>query len=211
MKFSTIHIVGITSFPCLLLDGASGEFKPTSNMQTLAAAKQILTGLGIEITQVNGPSGTSCATIPLLAQSGITHGEPGHALLGTTPLHAHSIQPEIPALVYVSEVSHVGAGKAFCFGGGFYSRSNIQKALVATDPDRILNHKLVCQPLPPEVIDYYGTLITDEQPVHIGDTVIFSFRTQIFVTRAKVVLVEGIAANHPRITGIYDAHGNLYV
>jgi predicted amino acid racemase len=211
MKFSTIQIIGVTSFPCLLFDDASGEFKPTPNLQTLAAAKQILTGLGIKVTQVNGPSGTSCATIPLLAQSGITHGEPGHALLGTTPLHARSIQPEIPALVYVSEISHLGEGKTFCFGGGFYSRSNIQKALVATDPDRILNHKLLCQPLPAEVIDYYGTLITDEQPVHIGDTVIFSFRTQIFVTRAKVVLVAGIAANHPRIIGIYDAHGNPYL
>ncbi|HBE79359.1 MAG TPA: amino-acid racemase, partial [Firmicutes bacterium] len=40
MKFSTIHIVGVTSFPCLLFDGASGEFKPTLNIQTLAAAKQ---------------------------------------------------------------------------------------------------------------------------------------------------------------------------
>ena len=36
---------------------------------------------------------------------------------GTTPLHAVRDLPERPAVCYVSEVSHLHAGRAYCFGG----------------------------------------------------------------------------------------------
>ena len=43
-------------------------------------------------------------TIPEIRKLGGHQGEPGHALTGTTPLHAVLDLPEIPALVYVSEI-----------------------------------------------------------------------------------------------------------
>ena len=45
--------------------------------------------------------------LPMLAEAGATQVEPGHGLTGTTPLHAVEDLPEIPAVVYLSEVSHL--------------------------------------------------------------------------------------------------------
>ena len=66
-----------------------------------------------------------------MAKMGGNCGEPGHGLTGTTPLHAACAEePEIPAIVYVSEVSHNFQGKAYCYGGGHYRRSHVKQALV---------------------------------------------------------------------------------
>ena len=43
----------------------------------------------------------------MLAAAGATQIEPGHGLTGTTPLHAVEDLPETPAVVYLSEVSHL--------------------------------------------------------------------------------------------------------
>ncbi|MDI3312474.1 MAG: hypothetical protein QJR05_13760 [Thermoanaerobacterium sp.] len=159
--------------------------------------------------QVNGPSVTCCSSMPILKKYGITHGEPGHALTGTTPIHAYNNQPEKPALVYVSEISHISGNKAYCFGGGFYARSKMKHALVSGNIDDILEKRYDVEELPPESIDYYGTILLNGGKVNIGDTVIYSFRTQIFITRAKVAIVEGLSKNNPKLTYIYDSKGNL--
>jgi hypothetical protein len=41
----------------------------------------------------------------------------------------------------------------------------------------------------------------------VGDTVVFGFRPQVFVTRAFVVGVSGIASDHATAEAIHDAHG----
>ena len=51
-----------------------------------------------------------------------THGEPGHALTGTTPFHVNRRAVEKPAYVYVSEISHNFRGKSYFYAGGYYSR-----------------------------------------------------------------------------------------
>ena len=60
-----------------------------------------------------------------LADAGATQVEPGHGLTGTTPLHALEDLPEIPAVVYVTEISHFIDGEAYCFGGGLYYRPDL--------------------------------------------------------------------------------------
>src|SRR5204863_2867 len=78
---------------------------------------------------------------------------------GHTPLHATGDQPERPALVYVSEVSHRLGERLFCYGGGLYARGRIRAALVARDPDQALARgPLAALPRPAEAIDYYGEL-----------------------------------------------------
>jgi len=163
-------------------------------------AKEIMNEMGLEIWQVKRPSATCCNSIPLLNKYGIIHGEPGHALLGTTPLHTYTKQPEKPAIVYVSEISHVNNGKAYCYGGGFYPRSKVKYALVSNNPEDILDRIFDVEELPPESIDYYGNILLNNRKVNIGDTVIYSFRTQIFVTRAKVALLEGLSSGKPKLT-----------
>lgn len=201
-----IRIAGVTAFPCVLCDPVTGAPTPTQNFQLAITARELLAARGHQGLKLSAPSATSMATLPLLAELGATHGEPGHALTGTTPLHAvdHQ-QPERPAYVYVSEVAHTLAdGRPAIHGGGFYPRARIHDALLPRTGLR-----LPVQDAPAENIDYYRLL---QRPTHagdveIGDTAVLAFRTQIFVTRSTVAVVAGLSTGEPRLTGLYDAQG----
>ncbi|MFB5191346.1 alanine racemase [Alicyclobacillus fastidiosus] len=195
-----VTIAGVTSFPSLMVE--QGVAKPTRNFETLCLATDELRKLGVVVEQINAPSVTSVSTIPTLAQMGATHGEPGHALTGTTPLHTVKGQTEVPAYLYVTEVSHVCEGESYVFGGGYYPRGNVQHALVSS---QVGNPKLVRAVMPDaESIDYY-LKVEGEFPV--GTPVIFAFRTQMFVTRANVVPIVGASSSRPRVEGIYNVEG----
>lgn len=207
-KLQGVNIVGITAFPCFLYDFNEGQIKKTDNFDTvIRCTEKLKRELDIEIKQINTPSVNTIASLPLLAQLGSTHGEPGHALTGTTPLHEYEVSDEMPAMVYVTEVSHCFEDKAYVYGGGFYRRSNMKTAMVGTDFEAMKDNMLEAEEILPESIDYYGTLKIGNKKVMVGDTVIYSFRTQIFVTRSEVVLVEGIQNNNPKVIGVYDNLG----
>ncbi|WBX79760.1 hypothetical protein PD280_19250 [Virgibacillus salarius] len=124
----------------------------------------------------------------------------GHGLTGTTPIHAFKRLPEIPAMIYVSEVSHETKDHYQVIAGGFYGRSNMEGCLVGSHKESILQQYVAARQSSPEAIDYYGSIAKpDCFKVKIGDTAIFSFRTQIFVTRAHVALVEGIQSGTPKL------------
>ena len=72
-----LHLAGLTHFPCLLWDEAAGKVLPTPNLHTLIQARDQLAKSGIALEQLNAPSATSCTSLPLLAQYGVTHAEPG--------------------------------------------------------------------------------------------------------------------------------------
>ncbi|HMM22535.1 MAG TPA: YhfX family PLP-dependent enzyme [Selenomonadales bacterium] len=199
-----LRITGLTSFPCFLFDEEAGRLAATHNVRTLGLAKKILAGAGIAVTEVNMPSATCVATIPDIARHGGTHGEPGHGLLGTTPLHAATDQPEAPAVVYVSEISHQLEGRSYCYGGGYYRRSHMVFAAVGNTPDAL--RQVDVESPDTESIDYYLRL---NCRADVGETVLMAFRTQIFVTRSDVAVVEGIQAGTPRLAGIYDSQGYL--
>lgn len=201
-----VRIVGVTSFPCFLFDGEL--LQPTENARTLIRCAGLLESeWGEPLKQINAPSATACATIPLLQQLGATHGEPGHALTGTSPLHQQPGQPELPAMVYVSEISHTDGKTAYAFGGGHYRRSRVKGALVGKSFPEMADHRLEATELAPESIDYYTGLNLDGRPVDVGDTALYAFRTQIFVTRAEVAVVEGLQKGRPTLGGIYDSLG----
>ena len=90
------------------------------NFSTLRRAAEALAKAGRTSIEINAPGTTSSEILPMLAEAGATQVEPGHGLTGTTPLHAVEDLPELPAVVYVTEVSHLFGGEAFCFGGGLY-------------------------------------------------------------------------------------------
>ena len=106
------------------------------------------------------PSATCVSTIPILKELGATHGEPGHALTGTTPLHQRGDQPELPAMVYVSEVSHLDGDRAYVYGGGFYRRSRAREAIVGKTFPGMMDCRVRVRETPPQYIDYYGALET---------------------------------------------------
>lgn len=205
IKLKNLNIAGITSFPCFLYDNNSNEIKRTKNIDTIKEAKEILEReFNINIEQLNMPSATCVNSIKKIHEEGGTHGEPGHGLTGTTPYHKYNEGEELPAMVYVTEVSHNLLDKGYCYGGGHYRRSHVENALVGED----LESSKMVKVIPPtdESIDYHFEL---SESCKVSDTVIMAFRAQIFVTRSNVALVKGIKSGKPEIVGMYDSQGEL--
>jgi predicted amino acid racemase len=202
-----VRFVGITTFPALLFDADAKDVRPTPNLATLERAAEELRRLGRSDVEVNAPGTTSIDTLATLASAGATQVEPGHGLTGTTPLHAVRDLPEVPAILYLSEVSHFHAGRAFCFGGGFYIDPVFPDyrltALVGPDLELV-----PAEIPPPSAIDYYGILdVPEGSRVATGDTVVFGFRVQAFVTRAHVAAISGISVGAPVVAGVWTTDG----
>ena len=206
------RFAGVTSFPTQLFDHASGKVKPTPNLATLARAAEALAKAGRGKVELNAPGTTSAEILPMLAEAGATQIEPGHGLTGTTPLHAVADLPEAPAVVYLSEVSHLSGSEAFCFGGGLYIDPVFPdyplKAIVSREPTSAASRLAPVEIPSPASIDYYG-MIDARGPVRprVGDSVVFGFRPQAFVTRAYVVGVSGLSRGAPNVEVISDAFG----
>jgi predicted amino acid racemase len=157
----------------------------------------------------------STATIAMAAEAGATQIEPGHAFTGTSPLQAFQTVPERQAIVYLTEVSHLHSGGAFCFGGGLYecigAVEHDHEALIGTagsDGVRFVRARLTSSP--PGVIDFYGRLnFPMHSDVRGGETVLICTRPQAFFTRAYVVPVEGIQRGEPRVLGVFNTSGYI--
>lgn len=201
-KYENVKIVGLTVFPCFLYNSTDNEILETKNIIALNKGIEILKENNIEIEQINMPSSTSVKNMKKIFELGGTHGEPGHSLTGTTQYNAKNLDGEIPGIVYVSEVSHNLLKKGYCYGGGHYRRSGMINAYVGKNYKESRRYSLEAPTV--ESIDYYFEL-SDVAP--IGDTVVSSFRTQIFVTRSDVAVVSGISKGEPHIIGIYDSFG----
>ncbi len=201
-KLPGIKIAGLTSFPCLLIKDHVATVTP--NVKSMQLAKSFLEARGHSQIEMNMPSATSSKSLKLLKEHGATQGEPGHALTGTTPLHAEQQLLEKPAMTYVSEISHIYGNKSYVFGGGFYPRSHMKNALIGSSINEL--KQVPVQENNPTNIDYYGTICTVD--VNVGDTAIFAFRTQIFVTHAQIAIVKDLSTS-PKLLGIYDSVGNI--
>ena len=188
------------------------KIRHTPNLQTLKRTADELAGNGFGNIEINAPGTTSTVTLAALAEAGATQVEPGNGLHETTPLHAIEELPELPAVVYVSEVSHLHSGQAYCFGGGLYVDpvfpDYLVKAFVAPAPTVDQSALLPVEIPPPAAIDYYGMIrLGARSSVQAGDTVVFGFRGQAFVTRANVVGVSGISTGNPLVVSIEDSVG----
>lgn len=205
---------GITTFPALLFDHAARTVKPTPNLATVQAAARTLAAAGFTDLELNAPGTTSSRALTLLSEAGATQCEPGHGLTGTTPWHAVEDLPELPAVLYLSEVSHLHNNSAYCFGGGLYIDPVFPqydvKALVSSDGDTGATRLFSVEIPPPSAIDYYGMIDSSSggtEPAP-GDSVVFGFRAQAFVTRTNVAGVSGIASGQPKVEGIYNGLGD---
>lgn len=206
------RFAGITTFPALLFDHESRKVKPTHNLVTLSKAAEALAKAGRNGIEVNAPGTTSSVMLPALAEAGATQCEPGNGLHGTTALHVMEDLPELPAVLYLTEVSHLSGGKAYCFGGGFYIDPIFPdydvKAIVSSEPTTAASALRSVEVPPPSAIDYYA-MIDASGPAapKPGDTAVFGFRGQAFVTRAYVVGVSGISKGAPKVETIENGFG----
>ncbi len=206
------RFAGITTFPAQLYDHASRSIRHTPNLATLQRTADSLRRAGFADLEINAPGTTSIVTLAALAEAGATQVEPGNGLHGTTPLHAVEDLPERPAVLYLSEVSHLHAGRAYCFGGGLYIDPVFPdydvKALVGADPTTDADALRSVEIPAPAAIDYYGMIdATGTKPPRTGDTVIFGFRGQAFVTRAYTVGIAGVSKGAPRVVSIENSFG----
>ncbi|GAA0394361.1 alanine racemase [Micromonospora gifhornensis] len=208
------RFAGVTSFPTQLFDSASGRVVPTPNLDTLRQAAAALRAAGRGQIEINAPGTTSVAVLGMLAEAGATQVEPGHGLTGTTPWHAVTDLVEEPAVLYVSEVSHLWGGRAYVFGGGLYVDPVLglgdTRALIVPAGGGLDDAYLVDVEMPaPEAIDYYAMAdVSDAPAVAPGDTVLFGFRPQAFVTRALTAGVTGVRSGAPAVPGIWAADGS---
>jgi hypothetical protein len=60
------------------------------------------------------------------------------------------------------------------------------------------------------VLDYHA-MLDQPRPLETGETALFGFRPQIFVTRALVAPIAGVASGGPRCAGVYAADGHQVV
>ncbi|MGL5314582.1 MAG: YhfX family PLP-dependent enzyme [Cetobacterium sp.] len=202
LKLNNVRINGLTSFPCFLYNYDKNIIEGTKNIESIKKAERVLKELGIFVEQLNMPSATSLENIESIKAYGGTHGEPGHALTGTTPFNSRNLEGEIPAIVYVSEISHNLDYNSYCYGGGHYRRSGMNSVLVGKNIKKMRRSPVEAPTL--ESIDYYFELCGNN---NVGETVIGAFRTQIFVTRSSVALVEGVKSSNPKLVGVYDSLG----
>jgi predicted amino acid racemase len=196
-RLGGLTVAGVTTFPCLLADAARRTVEPTHNLTTLIEAATRLRAAGYAISQVNAPGSTSAGTLARLAASGATHVEPGNAVHGTTPEHIFdSAAPELPAIVWVSEVSHLDGDDAYIFAAGYYVDRVLGayqlRAAIGRD-DSLVDRVLDVDTAPEGAIHYYCIARSARQAgVRVGDTVVFCFRPQTFVTRARTQAVAGL-------------------
>jgi predicted amino acid racemase len=203
------HFAGITTFPALLFDAATGLLRTTHNLTTLQRVAERLRASGRTV-EINGPGTTSTIALAELASAGVTQVEPGHALTGTTPVHASSAAlPELPAVCYLTEVSHEYGGRAYCFGGGMYVDPVFGDYQISAEVGPAPDAMVTCDATlpPPSSIDYYGRLATEGYSPRAGDSVVFGFRVQAFVTRGYTAGVTGIRSGRPSVQGIWSSDG----
>jgi predicted amino acid racemase len=206
------RFAGITTFPALLYDHESRKVLPTQNLATLSKAAEALARNGRRDIEINAPGTTSSVVLEALAEAGATQVEPGNGLHGTTALHVVEDLPERPAMLYLTEVSHLSGGKAYCFGGGLYIDPIFPdydvRAIVSDEPTTAASALRSVEVPPPSMIDYYAMIdAAGPSAPKPGDTAIFGFRGQAFVTRAYVVGVSGVSRGKPQVETIEYSNG----
>lgn len=209
-----LRIAGATSFPCIEYDTSQRKYIRTPNLSTLLNAIQILEDrLGSQDFQINAPGATCIESLPILKAAGANFGEPGHALTGTNPHNAYEDGVEIPAMIFISEISHRVGELALAFGGGVYSRGHLRHALVGRKGEDLLcSSPLKAKRPSSENIDYYFSIeVPPSADVRVGDTVVSAFRAQVFISYTWVAAVSGIQAGRPRLEGVFTGLGTPYL
>lgn len=208
-KIPGLRVVGLAGWPCLLANAQTQTVEPTENFAVLGEAAGRLRDAGFDVWQVNAPGTTSALTMGQLRRGGATHVEPGNAFHGTTPMHLFDPEaPELPAIVYVTEISHIDGNNAYAFAAGIYVDKLLgeyQMQAICGRDEGALERIFPVDIAPDGAIHYYCILrLENGHDVRAGDTVVFCFRPQTFVTRARTRAVAGAGSARPELFGVYD-------
>lgn len=210
-EMDNVDVTGVTTFPTMVYDPERGDIVETPNLSVLTETADALCSAGFDIRQINCPGSTASAVMPRLKARGATHVEPGHGFAGMTPLHAFTDQPELPAVLWVSEVSHIYRGSIYIYGWGFKPDVAVGggEGIVGLvgDGSVPLGEKTLCVEEFYQPMDYIIRARGPED-VKVGDTVIFAFRQQIAFSVSNVGVVKGSREDSWSFAGLFDRTGN---
>jgi predicted amino acid racemase len=74
----------------------------------------------------------------------------------------------------------------------------MESVLYGDDARSIFDKRTAIRRISKENIDYYGC-VDRKEDMKIGDTAIYAFRAQIFVTRAHIAFVKGVDTGLPEV------------
>ncbi|MCY3693581.1 MAG: alanine racemase [Chloroflexi bacterium] len=207
-----VRMVGVTGFPTIDYDYAANRLATLPNLATIVgAARRVQEELGVEMTQINCPGNSSCASMDLIATHDGTDAEPGSAFWGMAPQQLFGDDLGRPGQVYLTEVSHRARDRVMVIGGGFYPARQdgpweVSAALVGDRPESLTGNRVPAEMPGARWIDYYAWLYPDAgQSASPGDSAIFFFRPQIFNARsAHVAAIEGVQQGKPTVVSVHD-------
>lgn len=207
-----VRMVGTTGFPTIDFDVSANTLKALPNLSTVVdSARRIQDELGVEMSQINCPGNSSCASMELIAVHGGTDAEPGSAFWGMAPQQLFGDDKGLPGQVYLAEVSHRARDRVMVMGGGFYPARRdgpwaVSAALVGYEAESLTANRVPAEIPGARWIDYYAWLYPRAgQRARPGDSAVFFFRPQVFNSRsAHVACVYGVQEGDPRVISIHD-------
>ncbi len=207
-----VRMVGVTGFPTITFDAATNRLKALPNLATIIdSARRVRDELHVEMSQINCPGASSCASMDLIAAHGGTDAEPGSAFWGMAPQQLFGGDAGRPGQVYLAEVSHRAQNRMMVLGGGFYAgrldgQWAVSAAFVGDNPDVVAGNRVRAQIPDARWIDYYAWLYpTAGQRARPGDSAVFFFRPQVFNARsAHVATIDGVQQGDPTVVSVYD-------
>jgi predicted amino acid racemase len=216
LSLPNIVIAGIAQHTTIDYPSQDDPFtaRPTEAFFTaLRAREQLEHALGLEELRINCSGNCNAVTAGILASYGATDIEPGAALVGSGRFHALLDMPEIPAQVFVSEITHHWTGNAYAIGGGFGFVWEMDGTLAPFHG--IVGRSLEqarSQPLRfcgPPWYDVYGLFEDPGRAAEVGDTLLFVHLPQVIMERCYVGAVSGISQGRPKLEALLDSHGTM--
>jgi hypothetical protein len=218
-----VRFAGFTTYPAIRFDLGQHAWVTTSNYETmLRLARRVRDELGIEVDHINAAGNICAASIGLIAGSA-THCEPGQAFVGGLVANAFTEQVEVPAMAYVTEVSHVADGVPYVFASSWVANNTVgiwnqldYDSLLGMIPGRDGSdgHPVSAKPQQfaasdPTAFMYNAIRPLDGNAAKVGDTVVFGFRSQLYrANGALLAVLGGLADGAARLIGLFDRNGN---
>ena len=121
-----------------------------------------------------------------------------------------------PAQVYVAKVCHYSHDRVCVLGGDLCADSHegpweSKEGFVGSPPDTILDSRVRAGMPPVHWMDHYAHLYPEPgQRARPGDSAVYFWRPQVFVTRsAHMATVTGVAEKAPRVEAVYGRSNRL--
>lgn len=223
-RLDGVRCAGFTTYPAIRFDLGRQAWVTTSNFETMTRLAERVRGeLGIEVDHINAAGNICAASIGLIAGVA-THCEPGQAFVGGLVANAFTDQVEVPAMAYVTEVSHVVDGVPYVFASSWLANNTVgiwnqldYDTLLGTIPgdDGADGQPVSAKPQQfaasdPTAFMYNAIRTLDGRAAKVGETVVFGFRSQLYrANGALLAVLDGLADGAPRLVGLFDRNGNV--